>query len=306
MKVAVICGGFSMERNISLATGERVYNALNDLGYQAAKFDLSSKNIEELVSWKPDIVYIALHGKAGEDGSVQELLELLGFRYTGPSALSCKLTFDKCLAKQMMEEEGLKTPDYYSFDEIIIKELGASEILELAAEKIGYPLIVKPSSEGSCFGVKLVREEKELPKAVISALSYDRRIIIERYVKGKEITVPIVNGEVFPIIEIKPPRDIFDFTAMYAAGETEYYVPARISEDVTERVVEVALMAARHFRTEKLCRVDIIISEGDEEPHILEINTSPGMTATSLLPMSAESKGISFEKLVEMIVVGSL
>lgn len=306
MKIAVVCGGFSMERNVSLASGERVYNALLDLGYQAQKFDLSSNSIEELISWKPEIVYIALHGKAGEDGSIQELLDLIGLKYTGPNALACKLTFDKCLAKQLMQEIGLKTPEFFSFDEIILKELGAAEILEMASNKIGYPLIVKPSSEGSCFGVKLVREEKELPKAVISALSYDRRIIIEKYVKGKEITVPVVNGEVFPIIEIKPPRDIFDFTAMYTAGETEYYVPARISDEAAEKIMEAALMAAKYFKTEKLCRVDMIITEDNEEPQILEINTSPGMTATSLLPMSAEAKGIPFEKLVEMIVVGSL
>ncbi len=306
MKIAVLCGGLSMERNVSLLSGERVHNALLDLGYQSYKFDLDGNLVRNLIQWKPDVVYIALHGKNGEDGTVQEMLEMLGYKFTGPSSLSCKLTFDKWIAKKMMIKNGYYTPEFYSFEESLIKELGGSLILEEAAEKLGYPFIIKPSSQGSCFGVRLVHEKTELLRAAVSAFSYDQRIILEKYIHGVEITVPVVGGEILPAVEIKPPRDIFDFSAMYSAGETEYFVPARLEKEVLKRVEDVVSGIVGLFRVEELSRVDIIIEENTGIPYVLEINTSPGMTATSLLPMSAEAKGLTFEKLVEQIVLNAL
>lgn len=306
MKVAVLCGGLSMERGVSLSSGERVYNALNDLGYTAIKFDLSVNDIDDLLSWKPDIVYIALHGKAGEDGAIQEVLDLYGLPYTGPDAVGCKLSFDKCLAKQLMKVEDIPTPDFFSFHENVLKEVGAGKVLAKAASELGYPLVIKPSNQGSCFGVKLVKEEIDLPKGAVSALSYDNRIILEKYVSGTEITVPIVAGNVFPAVEIKPPGELFDFSAMYSAGETEYFVPARVDSKLMEKVNEIALNTAKMLRVELLCRVDMIIDEVSNVPYVIEVNTSPGMTPTSLLPMSAESLGISFEKLVEKVLISSL
>lgn len=306
MKVAVLCGGLSMERSVSLQSGERVFNALVDLGYQASKFDLSVDDIKDLLAWRPDIVYIALHGKAGEDGSIQEVLDLYEIPYTGPDSLACKLTFDKCLAKQIMESKGILTPDYYSFDEDLIKEIGAGKILFEAASRLGFPLIVKPSKQGSCFGVNLVREEADFPRCAVSAFSYDKRILLERYIRGTEVTVPIVAGKVFPAVEIRPKSEIFDFQAMYQAGETEYFVPARLEEELSGKVGEFAKEVAEIFNAELLCRVDIIIEETSMKPYVIELNTSPGMTATSLLPMSAEALGMGFEKLVEKIIVSSL
>lgn len=306
MKVAVICGGLSMERNISLISGERVFNALNDLGYQALKFDLSEQDIEDLVAWKPDIAYIALHGKVGEDGTIQEILELYGIPYTGPDSLACKLTFDKCLAKQMMRKNSVNTPEFYSFEESVLKEAGAARLLEQAASSIGYPVVVKPNGQGSSFGVSLVRKKDELPKAALSAFSYDRRILIERYIDGKEITVPVVAGSIFPAVEIQPSGDFFDFSAMYSAGETVYYVPARLEGSVLEQVEELALKTAAIFDAGILCRVDMIVENETMTPYVIEVNTSPGMTSTSLLPMSAEARGIDFPHLVEIIVIESL
>lgn len=306
MKVAVLCGGLSMERSVSLQSGERVYNALKDSGYQAAKFDLSVDDLRDLLAWKPDIVYIALHGKSGEDGSIQEILDLFGIIYTGPGALACKLTFDKCLAKQILETKNIPTPGFYSFEESVLKEVGASKVLFEAASKLGYPLIVKPSKQGSCFGVKLIREEADLPKGVISALSYDNRVILEKYVTGTEVTVPVVAGKIFPAVEIKPKKEIFDFQSMYSAGETDYFIPARLSSEVLDKVNEIALEVAKVFSAELLCRVDLIVDEVSSIPYVIEVNTSPGMTATSLLPMSAEAAGLSFERLVEKIIVSTL
>jgi len=295
-----------MERNISLISGERVFNALNDLGYQALKFDLSEQDVEELVAWKPDIAYIALHGKIGEDGTIQEILELYGIPYTGPDSLACKLTFDKCLAKQIMRKNGIPTPDFYSFEESVLKEVGAARLLEQAAASIGYPVVIKPNAQGSSFGVSLVRKKDELSKAALSAFSYDRRILIERYIDGKEITVPVVGGSIFPAVEIQPSGDFFDFSAMYSPGETVYYVPARLDASVLKEVEETALRTTTVFEAGLLCRVDMIVDGETMTPYVLEVNTSPGMTATSLLPMSAEARGIDFPHLVETIVIESL
>lgn len=304
MKVAVLCGGYSMEREVSLKSGERVYGALKDLGYQALKFDLGEKTISELIKWKPDVVYIALHGKTGEDGVIQEMLEVAGIRFTGPGPLACRLTFDKSIAKEIMEANGIPTARFVSLEASSFKDMGGAELLPAVVEKLGLPLVVKPSSQGSCLGVKLVREESELARGVISALSYDSRVVIEKFLSGTEITVSVLNGEVLPAVEIVPPGEIFDFSAMYTAGETEYYVPARIESDALEEVNRLALKVSELFDCGRLCRIDIRFDNGN--PYVLEINTSPGMTATSLLPIAAEAHGMTFSSLVEKIVIAGL
>jgi D-alanine-D-alanine ligase len=205
-----------------------------------------------------------------------------------------------------MLKRGIPTPEFYSFEESMLREIGAGRLLEHAAKAVGYPLVVKPNAQGSSFGVRLVKREDDLPRAVLSALSYDKRILFERYIEGVEVTVPVVSGKVFPPVEIQPYGEFFDFSAMYSAGETEYFVPARLEDSLLEQIKEVALQAAELFEAETLCRVDMIVERNTFIPYILELNTSPGMTATSLLPMSAEAMGMDFTHLVETIVVDSL
>lgn len=304
-RIAVLCGGYSMEREVSLISGERVYNALVDLGYESKKFDLDNNLIKNLLEYKPDLVYIALHGKTGEDGVVQELLELIGIPYTGPGVVACRLTFDKAMTKEILRSKGFSTPDFYTLDTTCFMDLGAASLLPKVVEMLELPLVVKPSGQGSSIGIKLVRDEKELGRAVVGALGYDNRVVIEKYISGKEIAVSVVDGEVFPLVEIVPPREIFDFQAMYTAGETEYYVPARIGKEDTAMIMELAVKICELFDTLELARVDMIIDK-DGTPQILEVNTSPGMTETSLLPMAAEASGIQFEKLTEKAVKSAL
>lgn len=301
MKVAVLYGGHSMEREVSLKSGERIYNALLDLGHQAEKFDFSENTINELANYNPDLVYIALHGKSGEDGAVQEMLDIMGLKYTGPGPLACRLTFDKSITKEILQRNNLSTPDFYSLDASSFKDMGAAELLPLIIEKLGLPLIVKPSSQGSCLGVKLVAEDTNLAKSVIGALGYDSRVVIEKYIGGKEIAVSVLGGEILPIVEIVPPRDLFDFSAMYTVGETEYYVPARIEKAKVNKIKKIVSKAVKLFNTEDVCRIDFKISD-DGTPYILELNTSPGMTQTSLLPMAAEADNEDFTNLVDRII----
>lgn len=302
-KVAVLCGGYSLEREVSLISGERIYNSLLDLGYEANKFDLDQKTVSNLIEYAPELVYIALHGKDGEDGVVQEILEILKIPYTGPGVLACRLTFDKAITKEILIDNGFHTPDFFALDATCFKDIGAAELLPLIVKKLGLPLVVKPSGQGSSLGIKLVREEKALAKAIMGSLCYDNRVVVEKYISGRELAVSIVGGEVLPIVEIVPPREIFDFTAMYTAGETEYYVPARMNAKEIERISELVYDVCELFGTSELSRVDMII-DGDNTERILEINTSPGMTETSLLPMAAEAAGMSFEDLVKNIVEG--
>lgn len=294
-----------MEREVSLISGERVYNALIDLGYESKKFDLDGELINNILEYNPDLVYIALHGKTGEDGVVQELLEILGIPYTGPGVVACRLTFDKAMAKEILRDKGFSTPDFFTLDTTCFMELGAARLLPNIVEKLGLPLVVKPSGQGSSIGIKLVRDEKGLARAVVGALSYDNRVVIEKYISGKEVAASIVGGEVLPLVEIVPPREIFDFQAMYTAGETEYYVPARVAKEDAAMISDMSGSVCEFFETLELARVDMIIDE-EGIPQILEINTSPGMTETSLLPMAAEAKGLKFEKLTEKIVKSAL
>jgi D-alanine-D-alanine ligase len=299
-RIAVLCGGYSLEREVSLRSGERVFGALRDLGHESEKFDLDPELVSRLRDYAPHLCYIALHGKSGEDGVIQEMLELMDIPYTGPGVTACRLTFDKALAKEIMKAQGFETPPFVTLDAACFKELGAAELISTIVEKLGLPLIVKPSGQGSSLGIKVVREEEELAKAVIGALCYDNRVVIERFISGTELTVAVLNGDALPIIEIVPPREIFDFNAMYTAGETEYYVPARLDSDMEARVREVALGVCRLFGTEQFSRVDMIVENGT--PLVLEINTSPGMTETSLFPMAAEAAGMAFAELVGSIV----
>lgn len=303
--IAVLMGGRSLEREVSLKSGQRVSNALKKLGYNVIKLDVDESLIENLTSTKIDLAYIALHGKDGEDGTIQEILEVLNIPYTGPGVYSNILSFDKIISKQIFKKSGIPTPPYYFLNESSFRELGVSKLLPLIIEKLKLPLVVKPSAQGSALGIKIVYKKEELADAIISALGYSKKVIIEKFIEGTELAVSIIGKEkpeVLPIVEIVPKKAFFDFESRYSTGKTEYYIPARIPKEASEKVKATALEVHHALKCEKLSRVDIILDKEKEIPYVLELNTSPGMTDTSLLPLAAESAGISFEELVDRIV----
>jgi len=303
--IAVLMGGRSLEREISIKSGQRISNALRKLGHDVTKLDVDQSIVDNLKAEKFDLAYIALHGKDGEDGTVQEMLEVLGIPYTGPGVYANVLSFDKIISKQIFNNLGIPTPLFYFLNASSFRELGASKILPHIVKKLGLPLVVKPSAQGSALGIKLVEREEDLTEAIISALGYSKKVILEKYIKGIELAASIIGKDkpqVLPIVEIVPENNFFDFESRSKAGDTEYFVPARISKDEIKKVTDTALSVHRALECTDLSRVDIVLDSSSRTPYVLELNTSPGMTDTSLLPMAAGEAGISFEELVEKIV----
>jgi len=304
MHIAVLMGGRSLERDVSLRSGRRVSNALGVLGHDVLDLDVDENLVPVLQRERPELVYIALHGKFGEDGTVQELLEILDIPYTGPGVFSSAIGFNKALSKEIFLRESIPTPPFFVLSEATFQEMGALHALAAVGEKLGFPLVVKPAAQGSALGIKIATSQEDLPEAVRTALHYDDRVLLEKYVKGTEVAVSILGNEelrALPLVETVPHSSFFDFDARYTPGMTEYYCPARLEAGVAERAVEIALLTHRALGCLNVSRVDIIIDEGGT-PQVLELNISPGMTETSLLPMAAESAGLDFNELVRVLV----
>lgn len=304
-RIAVLMGGRSLEREVSIKSGERVYDALRARGYEATRLDVDERLVQTLAEERIDCVYIALHGKYGEDGTIQEMLEILQMPYTGPGVYSSIVGFDKVLAKQLFAEEGIPTPGFFALSSEAFKEIGASSLLPGVVDRLGLPIVVKPARQGSALGIKFAHSAEELPNALISALSYDHKVLLERHVHGTELAVSILGHDepkALPVVEIVTKKEFFDFESMYTMGMTEYFVPARIDDALKSEVQELALKVHQLLKCRDVSRVDMIVDEQDGRPYVLELNTSPGMTETSLLPMAAAEEGISFEDLVEDLV----
>jgi D-alanine-D-alanine ligase len=302
-KIAVLMGGRSLERSVSLKSGRRIARALGERGYAVLELDVDETLVPTLMSEKPDLVYIALHGKGGEDGTIQELLEILGIPYTGPGPLPSIIGFNKVLSKELFLANGIQTPRYCTISSSTLEDMGASNLLPLAWEQLGPPLVVKPAAQGSALGVQVVRELGSLGTALIEALGYDDRVLLEEYIEGTEIAVSVVGGdspEALPAVEVVPESGFFDFDARYTPGKTEYFVPARLDDAAASMVAGLAVEAHKLLRCKDLSRVDMIIRDG--KPYVLELNISPGMTETSLLPLAAEAAGMDFADLVERLV----
>ncbi len=303
-RIAVLMGGRSLEREVSLRSGHRVSEALKEKGHPVVKLDIDEHLVSNLKKEKPDLVYIALHGKYGEDGTIQQLLEILDIPYTGPGVFPSMLGFDKILSKEMFVQESIPTPDFFALSSDAFKDLGASAALGEVVAKLGTPVVVKPARQGSALGIKFAQAEAELPNSLLAALSYDDKVLLERYVHGKEIAVSILGNmapEALPPVEIVPKKGFFDFESMYTMGMTDYFVPARLDESMTKEVQALAVKAHKLLRCRDVSRVDMIIDE-KVGPQVLELNTSPGMTETSLLPMAAAEAGKDFPELVEQLV----
>lgn len=303
-KIAVLMGGRSLERSVSLKSGRRVERALKERGYPVIALDVDETLVPTLISEEPDLVFISLHGKDGEDGTIQELLEILGMPYTGPGPLASIIGFNKVLSKELFLASGLPTPRYFTVSETTLEDMGASELLPLAWEKMGGPVVVKPVAQGSALGVRMVNEFEDLPEALVYALGYDERVLLEQRIFGREVAVSVIGNEeplALPAVEVMPESGFFDFEARYTPGKTNYFVPARLTPGVAGEVRRLALEAHRLLHCKDLSRVDMIVGE-DDVPYVLELNISPGMTETSLLPIAAEEAGMSFPDLVERLV----
>ena len=309
-KIAVLMGGRSLEREVSLRSGERVFGALTELGYRAIALDVTSELVDTLRRERPDAVYIALHGRFGEDGTVQEALEFLGIPYTGPGVVASLLAWDKSLSKRLMAAAGVPTPPWVTFTADAFKEMGAAGALDLVPAAVGgFPVVVKPTKQGSALGLTRVADAATLPEALLSALSYGDAALVEKWVDGRELAVSVLDGpdgpEVLPAVEMVAKSGLFDFRAMYTRGETEYYCPARLTPDVTAEVERLAARCHALLGCRDVSRVDMVV-DGDGHPWVLEVNTSPGMTETSLLPMAGEAAGLDFKNLVDRLTLAAL
>lgn len=309
-KIAVLMGGRSLEREVSLRSGERVFGALTELGYRAIPLDVTPDLVETLRRERPDAVYIALHGRFGEDGTVQEALEFLGIPYTGPGVVASSLAWDKSLSKRMFAADGVPTPPWVTFTADAFKEMGAAGALDLVPAVVGgFPVVVKPTKQGSALGLTKVGTPEALPEALLSALSYGDAALVERWVDGCELAVSVLDGpdgpEVLPAVEMVAKSGLFDFRAMYTRGETEYYCPARLSPEVAGEVARLAARCHALLGCRDVSRVDMVVGD-DGSPWVLEVNTSPGMTETSLLPMAGAAAGLGFNDLVDMLTRSAL
>lgn len=301
MKVAVLKGGRSLERGVSLRSGARVEDALERLGHEVLAIDAGGDLVRRLAAGRPDVAFVAMHGLGGEDGTVQELLEILGVPFTGPGVAACGRCIDKILAKHELRDAGVPTPDWFAFNETAFRELGAGDALSGLEERLGFPLVVKPSRGGSALGVKFAASWYEVPEALVSAFSYDNRVLLERFVEGRELAVSVLGGEPLPVVEAIPGGgDRYDFEARYEIGRTDFVCPAELGEEEVAGVTAAALGAYEALGCSGFSRVDLILAE--EGPQVLEVNAIPGLTDTSLLPQAAEAAGMTFEQLVERIL----
>ncbi|MDX6555867.1 MAG: D-alanine-D-alanine ligase [Miltoncostaeaceae bacterium] len=304
-RVAVLKGGRSLEREISLRSGGNVESALRRLGHDVLSVDADRNMVRTLRAERPDAAFIALHGKGGEDGTVQELLEVLEIPYTGSGVLACERSMDKVVAKAHFAAAGLPTPPAYAFSQDAFRELGAAEALPDMVERLGLPLVVKPARQGSALGIGVVHEPGDVAAALMAALAYDDRVLLERFVAGRELAVSVLGTSdpwALPAVEpVTVGREFYDFEARYTPGLTELRAPADLPADVADEAGRIALDCYRALGCRGFGRVDMIL-DADGGLWVLEINAIPGMTDTSLLPRAAEAAGLSFDDIVERVL----
>jgi D-alanine-D-alanine ligase len=316
-KVAVLKGGGSLERTVSLRSGARVQQALSRLGHEVVAIDAGQDLVAQLHECGPDAAFVALHGGDGEDGTVQGLLELIGVPYTGSGPAACMRCTDKALAKYLMREAGIPTPDFTAIKETAIKELGVAAALVDIERLLGFPLVVKPASQGSALGVKFARSSDELPGAIVGALSYDRKVVIERYIKGRDLAVSVLDGDVdapagsggplaLPVVEAIPrEEEFYNYESRYEIGMTTFVCPADLPAGTSALAQELALETYRLLGCHGVARVDLMLDSATGELSVLETNVGPGLTETSLLPLAADAAGISFDELIDRILASA-
>jgi D-alanine-D-alanine ligase len=310
MRVAVLKGGRSLERQVSLRSGARVQDALERLGHEVVPVDVGGDLVERLTEAAPEIAFIALHGRDGEDGTIQELLEVMGIRHTGSGVSACVRAADKVLAKHALRDQGIPTPDFYSFSETAFKALGAAQALPAIEDRLSFPIVVKPASQGSALGIKFARTPADVPQALVAAFSYDRKVMLERHVAGRDLAVSVLEDgdglQALPVVEAVPrEEDFYDFESRYEIGRTRFVCPAELDEPLGARAAELALDTYRLLGLSGFGRVDLMLDSSSGELFVLEADPIPGLTDTSLLPQAAEAAGIGFDELVERILTAA-
>lgn len=306
MKVAVLKGGRSLERAVSLRSGAQVQDALRRLGHEPVPIDVNTSLVAQLLEVKPDAAFVALHGRDGESGTMQELLDAVGIPYTGSGPSACARATDKALAKHLMHEAGIPTPAFHVLEERAIKELGANAALPDIERKLSFPMVVKPARQGSALGIKFARSTEELPSAIVGALSYDSKVVLERYVKGRDLAVSVLDGQALPIVEAIPrEEDFYDYESRYEIGMTTFVCPAELPKELAERAQELALAVYELLGCHGFARVNLMLDRHSESLSVLETNVVPGLTETSLLPQAADAAGIGFDELVSRILASA-
>ncbi|HYB24055.1 MAG TPA: D-alanine--D-alanine ligase [Solirubrobacteraceae bacterium] len=320
-RVAVLQGGGSLERTVSLRSGARAQTALRALGHEVVAIDVGPGLVSELLQADPDVAFVALHGSDGEDGTVQALLEAIGVPYTGSGPAACMRCWDKALAKYTLREAGIPTPDFASFKESAVKDLGVAAALPSLERSIGFPMVVKPASQGSALGVKFARSSDALPGAIVGALSYDRKVVLERYVGGRDLAVSVLacprEGDAqpseqgattsppvaLPVVEAIPrEEEFYNYESRYEIGMTTFVCPAELPAQTTARAQDIALKAYELLGCHGVARVDLMLERDTDELWVLEANVVPGLTETSLLPLAADAAGIGFDQLIECML----
>lgn len=292
-RIAVLMGGLSAEREISLRTGQAVLNALLENGCDAVAIDVGLDLPSQLRAVEAGFAFICLHGRYGEDGTVQGLLEMMQIPYTGSGVMASSMAIDKVVTKQILLYHEISTPGFVAFH-------AGDDRAALLERCRHYPLVVKPAREGSTIGISIVHDRQRLEAGLDEALQHDNLVLIEDFIQGAEVTVSVLNGEALPIIQIVPKSGFYDYTSKYTPGQTEYLLPAPLEAVLYNRLQEVSVAACRALSCRGAARVDFMVRE--REFFCLEVNTIPGMTATSLLPKAAAAAGMSFNELVMQIL----
>ena len=303
-KIAVVMGGPTTEREVSLNTGQAILKALQEMGYNAAAIDLNPATfLDQLKNDKIDIVFNAIHGQYGEDGLMQGVLEFLSIPYTGSGVFASAAAMDKAVSKNLFLAANINTPDSRLYNKS--EFLNISDIANDIIKKFGTPVVIKPTAQGSSIGVSIIENEEQIEDALHEAFKYSLKLLAEKFIDGKELTVAILGNnspKALPVIEIVPNSGRYDYHSKYTKGATNYLVPAPIADVATQKVQKAALDAYNLLGCRGVGRVDVMLDK-DGEPYVLEVNTIPGMTATSLVPKAAAAAGISFPELCERILL---
>lgn len=292
--VVVLAGGLSHERDVSLRSGARLHEALRQSGVDVTLRDADAALIPWLTSHRPDAAIIALHGGRGENGAIQGILDMFGIPYVGTPSKNCRLAWEKNIAKNIVERAGFPTPEWISLSHNTFRDLGAAVLIDGLLNYLGLPLMIKPQHGGSALGASVVRSAEDLPAALVGGFAYGEIVVVEKFLQGAEIAVTVIEeadgARALPSVEIVPDSGVFDYEARYTAGLTTYFTPARLSDEVAAAAADLSIGAHRALGLRDLSRTDAIAMP-DGTVHFLEVNVSPGLTETSLLPMSVEASG---------------
>ena len=303
MKIAVLYGGVSKEREVSISSSKGIMKALEENGHEVIGIDFHPKKLHEIIELEVDLVFIGLHGKFGEDGSIQGLLDMLNIPYVGSGVMASAVAMDKFKAKQLFQYQNIPVAKGERFR--ITKTTDVKDIAEQIHNAFNLPFVVKPNREGSTLGLTIIKKQEQTENALKKAAKSDEFVLVEEFIQGKELTVPVMgkmNEEIaLPIIEIVPKNELYDYESKYVEGGSEHIIPAEIDEELTNRIKQYAILAHQVLGCETYSRADFLLAD-DQTPYILEVNTLPGMTPTSLFPDSASKHNMSYNEMIEKFV----